>query len=151
MNKVIEVGRLTRDVSISYSQSSQPMCIARGTLAVDRRVARNKDNNGNAAEQQAADFIPLLAFSKTAEFFEKYGKKGTKFVVEGRIQTGSYTNREGNKVYTTDVVVEHVEFAESRQAEGGYMANPQNPPVGPAPDDGFMKIPDAIQEELPFN
>lgn len=148
MNKVILMGRLTRDPEVRYTQGEQPMAIARYSLAVDRRFARN-----NQEGQQTADFISCVAFGKNGEFAEKYLHKGTKVVVEGRIQTGSYTNKDGVKVYTTDVVVESQEFAESKNAqsgngggsEGGY-ANSQQPQ---ADADGFMNIPDGI-EELPF-
>lgn len=147
MNKVILMGRLTRDPEVRYTQGEQPMAIARYSLAVDRRFARN-----NQEGQQTADFISCVAFGKNGEFAEKYLHKGTKIVVEGRIQTGSYTNKDGVKVYTTDVVVESQEFAESKNAqsgnggsEGGY-ANSQQPQ---ADADGFMNIPDGI-EELPF-
>lgn len=146
MNKVILMGRLTRDPEVRYTQGEQPMAIARYSLAVDRRFARN-----NQEGQQTADFISCVAFGKNGEFAEKYLHKGTKIAVEGRIQTGSYTNKDGVKVYTTDVVVESQEFAESKNAqsgnggsEGGY-ANSQQPQA----DDGFMNIPDGI-EELPF-
>lgn len=146
MNKVILMGRLTRDPEVRYTQGEQPMAIARYSLAVDRRFARNSQEG-----QQTADFISCVAFGKNGEFAEKYLHKGTKIVVEGRIQTGSYTNKDGVKVYTTDVVVESQEFAESKNAqsgnggsEGGY-ANSQQPQA----DDGFMNIPDGI-EELPF-
>ena len=147
MNKVILMGRLTRDPEVRYTQGEQPMAIARYSLAVDRRFARN-----NQEGQQTADFISCVAFGKNGEFAEKYLHKGTKIAVEGRIQTGSYTNKDGVKVYTTDVVVESQEFAESKNAqsgnggsEGGY-ANHQQPQ---ADTDGFMNIPDGI-EELPF-
>lgn len=146
MNKVILMGRLTRDPEVRYTQGEQPMAIARYSLAVDRRFARN-----NQEGQQTADFISCVAFGKNGEFAEKYLHKGTKIAIEGRIQTGSYTNKDGVKVYTTDVVVESQEFAESKNAqsgnggsEGGY-ANSQQPQA----DDGFMNIPDGI-EELPF-
>ena len=111
MNKVILMGRLTRDPNVRYTQqngSQESMCVARYTLAVDRRGARDG--------QQSADFIPCVAFGKNGEFAEKYLKQGTKIVVTGRIQTGSYTNRDGQKVYTTDVVIEEQEFAESKKA-----------------------------------
>ena len=147
MNKVILMGRLTRDPEVRYTQGEQPMAIARYSLAVDRRFARN-----NQEGQRTADFISCVAFGKNGEFAEKYLHKGTKIAVEGRIQTGSYTNKDGVKVYTTDVVVESQEFAESKNAqsgnggsEGGY-ANSQQPQ---ADADGFMNIPDGI-EELPF-
>ena len=112
MNKVILMGRLTRDAEIRYSQGESATAIARFSLAVDRRFSRN---NG---DEQSADFINCVAFGKTAEFLERFGRKGTKFLVEGRIQTGSYTNKDGQKVYTTDVVVEQVEFAESKNSAG---------------------------------
>ena len=143
MNKVILMGRLTRDPEVRYTQGEQPMAIARYSLAVDRRFARN-----NQEGQQTADFISCVAFGKNGEFAEKYLHKGTKIAVEGRIQTRSYTNKDGVKVYTTDVVVESQEFAESKNAQsgnGGY-ANHQQPQ---ADADGFMNIPDGI-EELPF-
>ena len=140
MNKVILMGRLTRDAQTRYTEGTESMAISRFTLAVDRRTQRDQ-------EGQSADFISCVAFGKTGQFFEKYGQKGTKFAVEGRIQTGSYTNREGHKVYTTEVVIETAEFAESKAAAGENQQRPQ-----PAPDngDGFMNIPDGIDEELPF-
>ena len=143
MNKVILMGRLTRDPEVRYGGANNS-AVARFSLAVDRRFKRDGD-------EQTADFINCVAFGKTAEFLEKYARKGTKFVVEGRIQTGSYTNKDGQKVYTTDVVCENVEFAESKNAQGGgsnegYTRNP-----APA-DDGFMNIPtDGIESEIPFN
>lgn len=112
MNKVILMGRLTRDAEIRYSQGESTNAIARFSLAVDRRFRRNGD-------EQTADFISCIAFGKTAEFFERFGRKGTKFVLEGRIQTGSYTNKDGQRIYTTDVVVENAEFAESKNAASG--------------------------------
>ena len=146
MNKWIGIGRLTRDPDIRYtnSQSGEQMCIARYTLAVDRRFA--KKNGGD--NQQTADFISCVAFGKIGEFAEKYLKQGTKIAVSGRIQTGSYTNKEGQKVYTTDVVVEECEFAESKNT----TSQPTNTQPEPqkAPDDGFMNIPDDIESELPF-
>ena len=164
MNRAILMGRLTRDPDIRYTQGDNAMCIARYTLAVDRR-RRPSDNGGNA-NQQTADFISCVAFGKTAEFVEKYLKKGTKICVEGRIQTGSYTNKDGQKVYTTEVRVESHDFAESRAASGqqtnaGSATGAQNtaPAQRPAgntqsnsadPLDGFMNLPDGIDEELPF-
>ena len=143
MNKVILIGRTTRDAEVRYSQGDNPTAIARCTLAVDRRFKREGD-------EQTADFISCVAFGKTAEFLEKYGRKGTKFAIEGRIQTGSYTNKDGQKVYTTDVVVENCEFAESKGNNSGAEASEaSNPPA--ASGDGFMNIPDGIDEELPFN
>lgn len=140
MNKVILMGRLTRDAQTRYTEGAEPMAISRFTLAVDRRARNNQ-------EGQTADFVPCVAFGKTGQFIEKYGQQGTKFCLEGRIQTGSYTNREGHKVYTTEVVVDQVEFAESKAAAGNNQQRPQ--PV-PDNDDGFMNIPDGIDEELPF-
>lgn len=151
MNKVILMGRLTRDPEVRYSQGESSTAVARFTLAVDRRFARK--DNGN---EQSADFINCVAFGKTGEFVEKYFRQGSKAVVCGRIQTGSYTNKDGQKVYTTDVVVEEVEFAESKAAAsnsnfGGsdYQPQPQNTQSS-APD-GFMNIPTGLEEELPFN
>ena len=138
MNKVILLGRLTRDPEVRYSQGAQQTAIARYTIAVDRKFKRDGE--------QSADFIGCVAFGKAAEFAEKYFKKGTKLAITGRIQTGSYTNKDGQKVYTTDVVIEEQEFAESKS--GGSSA-PQ-----PAPADtgeGFMNIPEGIDEELPFS
>lgn len=150
MNKVILMGRLTRDAEVRYSQGDNSMAIARFTIAVDRRVRRDS-NNG---DEQTADFIGCVAFGRTADFLERYGRKGTKFVVEGRIQTGSYTNKDGQRVYTTDVVVENVEFAESKNASGGNdggFTPAERPAPSGAAGDGFMNIPDGIDEELPFN
>ena len=147
MNKVILMGRITRDAEVRYSQGDASTAIARFSLAVDRRFKRDGD-------EQTADFINCVAFGKTAEFMERFGRKGTKFVVEGRIQTGSYTNRDGQRVYTTDVVVENIEFAESKSTSdnnnGGYVPADRPSPSGAA-GDGFMNIPDGIDEELPFN
>ena len=147
MNKVILMGRLTRDAEIRYSQGETSTAVARFSLAVDRRYNRN-------AEEQTADFINCVAFGRTAEFMERFGRKGTKFVAEGRIQTGSYTNKDGQRVYTTDVVVESVEFAESKSAasgnDGGFTPA-DRPSPSQAAGDGFMNIPDGIDEELPFN
>ena len=148
MNKVILMGRLTRDPEIRYSQQGDnQMAIARYTLAVDRRFNRNND--------QSADFISCVAFGRSAEFAEKYLKQGTKIVATGRIQTGSYTNKDGQKVYTTDVVAEEVEFAESKAASAEHSGGGYQPVSRPEPSqavgDGFMNIPDGIDEELPFN
>lgn len=147
MNKVILMGRLTRDPDVRYSQGENATAVARYTLAVDRRFKRDGDNT--------ADFINCVAFGKSAEFAEKYFHQGIKIVVTGRIQTGSYTNKDGVKVYTTDVVAEDQEFAESKaagqQSAGGYSQQPaKSEPAAPA-GDGFMNIPDGIDEELPFN
>ena len=157
MNKVILMGRLTRDAEIRYSQGESSTAIARFSLAVDRRFRRDSD-------EQTADFINCVAFGRTAEFLERFGRKGTKFVLEGRIQTGSYTNKDGQRVYTTDVVAENVEFAESKNAsgggdggysgggDGGYSGGGMSAPSpSGAAGDGFMNIPDGIDEELPFN
>ena len=174
MNKVILMGRLTRDPDIRYSQSDNQIAVARFTIAVDRRFKRDGD--------QSADFISCVAFGRTADFFDKYIKQGTKVCVEGRIQTGSYTRQDGQKVYTTDVVVENAEFAESRAASsgnaGGYQQAPQaapsyqqpqsnyqqapayqQPQAAPQPvpsaeaaGEGFMNIADGLEDEgLPFN
>lgn len=141
MNKVILMGRLTRDPEIRYSQGGNSMAIARYTLAVDRRFAKNGE--------QSADFISCVAFGKSAEFAEKYLHQGTKMCIEGRIQTGSYTNRDGVKVYTTEVVVENQEFAESKNANSGAQNN-SRPVPSMASGDGFMSIPEGIEDELPF-
>ena len=149
MNKVVLVGRLTRDPEVRYSQGDSATAVARYTIAVDRRFRRDGD-------QQTADFINCVAFGRTAEFLERFGRKGTKFVLEGRIQTGSYTNKDGVRVYTTEVIVEDQEFAESRaESEANRSSFQSSPAPGPAPSidagDGFMNIPDGIDEELPFN
>ena len=147
MNKVVLMGRLTRDPDVRYSQGETPLAIARYTLAVDRRFKRNGE--------QDADFINCVAFGRTAEFAEKYLKQGTKMVVSGRIQTGSYTNRDGVKVYTTEVVIEEQDFAESKAAaaQNSSMGVPQpsSPQPSAAASDGFMNIPDGLEEELPFS
>ena len=145
MNRVILIGRMTTDPELRESNSGTSYI--RFSLAVDRRFKRDGD-------EQTADFINCVAFGRTGEFMERFGRKGTKFLVEGRIQTGSYTNRDGQKVYTTDVVVENVEFAESKSSgdnsNGGYVPADRPSPSGAA-GDGFMNIPDGIDEELPFN
>jgi single-strand DNA-binding protein len=139
MNKIILMGRLTRDASISHSAGENAKTVARITLAVDRRYKREGD-------EQTADFISCVAFGKTAEFIEKYCKQGTKLVIEGRWQTGSYINKDGQKVYTNDCVVESVEFAESKSnSEQSGRTAPQTDA------DGFMAIPDGLEDEdLPF-
>ena len=148
MNKVILMGRLTRDPEVRYSQGDSASAVARYTLAVDRRFRRENE--------PTADFINCVAFGRAAEFAERYLHQGTRIVVCGRIQTGSYTNRDGVKVYTTDVVVEEQEFAESKAASGS-AAPANNYQASPAPSpssdigDGFMNIPDGIDEELPFS
>ena len=159
MNRVILMGRLTRDPEVRYSSGERSMAIARYTLAVDR-----KGRKGQNGDQQTADFIPCVAFDRAGEFAEKYFHQGMRVLVSGRIQTGSYTNREGQKVYTTEVIVDDQEFADSkgtspqggsgrggdnynngRGNNGGYSA-------GAGSDEGFMNIPDGIEDEgLPFN
>lgn len=136
------MGRLTRDPEIRYSQGQQPMAIARYTLAIDRRFKKDGE--------RSADFINCLCFGKLAEHVEKYYHQGIKVTISGRIQTGSYTNKDGVKVYTTEVVVEEQEFAESKSS---HQANnqPQQNQQPAAGSDGFMEIPAAIDEELPFN
>ena len=151
MNKVILMGRLTRDPDVRYSQSSTgSMAVARYTLAVDRRRSRTSGDNS----EQTADFISCVAFGRSGEFAEKYLHQGTKVVITGRIQTGSYTNKDGQKVYTTDVVVEEQEFAESKSsaAANGAAYTPSRPEPSQAAGDGFMNIPDGVDDEgLPFN
>ena len=143
LNKVILMGCLTRDPEVRYSQGEKATCVAKYTLAVNRRFHREGE--------QDADFINCVAFGKQGEFAEKYLKQGTKIVISGRIQTGSYTNRDGVKVYTTDVVIEEQEFAESKKA-AETSSTPQNTQgVKSNPeDDGFMTIPEGVEEELPF-
>ncbi len=136
MNKVILIGRLTKDPEVRYSQGETSTAVARFALAVDRKFKKD----GEAS----TDFINCVAFGKNGEFAEKYLKKGTKIAVEGRIQTGSYTNKDGQKVYTTDIVVEGYDFCESK---GNAQEEPQ-----PQPDaNGFIQVPDGVDEELPFN
>ena len=143
LNKVVLMGRLTRNPEVRYSQGEKATCVAKYTLAVNRRFHREGE--------QDADFINCVAFGKQGEFAEKYLKQGTKIVISGRIQTGSYTNRDGVKVYTTDVVIEEQEFAESKKA-AETSSTPQNTQgVKSNPeDDGFMTIPEGVEEELPF-
>jgi single-strand DNA-binding protein len=146
------MGRLTRDPDVRYtnSQTGDQLCIARYTLAVDRRFARR--NGGD--DSQSADFISCVAFGRQGEFAEKYLKQGTKIAATGRIQTGSYTNKDGQKVYTTEVVVEEQEFAESKNgsgsgSQGGY--EPQSAPMSSdATAEGFMNIPEGASDDLPF-
>ena len=152
MNSVVLIGRLTRDPEVRYSSGENQTAVARYTLAVDRRFRRDGE--------PTADFIPCVIFGRSAEFAEKYFRQGLKVVVTGRIQTGSYTNKDGQKVYTTDVVVEEQEFAESKATSdanagsfshaGGFQQAPAPTPAADA-GDGFMNIPDGIDEELPFN
>ena len=151
MNKVILMGRLTRDPEVRYSQGADSsMAIARFSLAVDRRGRRN-----NGSDEQQADFLNCVAFGRQGEFVEKYLHKGTKIVLSGRIQTGSYTNKDGQKVYTTDIVAEDIEFAESKSSQGGNSNYSDNSGSGYAPqgstDGGFMNIPDGVEDDLPFN
>ena len=155
MNKVVLVGRLTRDPEVRYSQGDSATAVARYTVAVDRRFKRDNE--------PTADFIPCVVFGRSAEFAERYFRQGMRVSISGRIQTGSYTNRDGVKVYTTEVIVEEQEFAESRAESdanrGAYQNSYQNsyrqaaPAAAPSVDagDGFMNIPDGIDEELPFN
>ncbi len=133
MNKVILMGRLTKDPDVRNTGDDSSKAVAKYTLAVDRKFKRDGEDN--------ADFINCTVFGKGAEFAEKYLSKGTKLVVIGRIQTGSYTNKEGQRVYTTDVIVEEQEFAESKNSSNGQSAG----------SDGFMNIPDDIGEDVPFN
>ena len=146
MNKVVLVGRLTRDPEVRYSQGNNATAVARYTVAVDRRFKRDGE--------PTADFIPCVVFGRSAEFAEKYFRQGLKIAVTGRIQTGSYTNKDGQKVYTTDVVVEEQEFAESKNASGnnggGYQQE-DRPAPGNASADGFMDIPTGLTgNDLPF-
>ena len=159
MNKVILMGRLTRDPIVRYSSGENPQAVARYTLAVDRRFRRQNDD-------QTADFISCVVFGRQGEFAEKYLHQGTKIVVSGRLQTGSYTKNDGTRVYTTDVVIEEQDFAESKSVSSENAASYQPPQGAPAPapaqasggsgsapaadPDGFMNIPDGIDEELPF-
>lgn len=145
MNKVILMGRLTRDPEVRYGTGENSTAVARYTIAVDRRFKRDGE--------QSADFISCVTFGRNAEFAEKYLRQGVKIAVTGRIQTGSYTNKDGVRVYTTDVVVEEQEFAESKAASAsnsGYQASPSPSPSADI-GDGFMNIPDGIDEELPFS
>ena len=160
MNKVILMGRLCADPEVRYSQNQNQTAVARYRLAVDRRFKREGE--------QTADFISCVAFGKAAEFAEKYLRQGTKIAITGRIQTGSYTNREGQKVYTTDIIVDDQEFADSKGQggdnsgfgggnsygggnRGGYQQGTRPAPSS-AIGDGFMNIPDGVEDEgLPFN
>lgn len=145
MNKIILMGRLTRDPETRYSQGENQTAIARFSLAVDRRFKRQGD-----AE---ADFFNCTAFGRQAEFVEKYLKQGTKILLIGRVQNDNYTNRNGEKVYSVQIIAEEIEFAESRNAQGNAGASFQNAMPNPvqAADDGFLNIPNGIEEELPFN
>ncbi len=154
MNRVILMGRLTRDPEVRYTQGERSMAVARYTLAVDRRGRRNQDGN-----EQTADFINIVAFDRAGEFAEKYFRQGMRVLVSGRIQTGSYTNKEGQRVYTTDIIVDDQEFADSKNSAGGNGDNggygyqqASRPAPTSAIGDGFMNIPDGVEDEgLPFN
>ena len=139
MNKAVLVGRLTRDPEVRYSQGENATAVARYTVAVERRFKRDGE--------PTADFIPCVVFGRSAEFAEKYFRQGMRVSVSGRIQTGSYTNKDGVRVYTTEVIVEEQEFAESRTEQEARAQIPDEI----TPRDGFMNIPDGIDEELPFN
>ena len=143
MNRVILMGRLTRDPEVRYTQGQRTMAVARYTLAVERRGRRMQEENG----EQTADFINCVAFDRAGEFAEKYFRQGMRVLVSGRLQTGSYVNREGRKIYTTEVILEEQEFADSKNT------GPQERPVqGQDIGDGFMSIPDGIEDEgLPFS
>ena len=144
MNKVILMGRLTRDPEVRHSDGENSMAIARYTLAVDRRIHRDGEAN--------ADFIGCIAFGKAGEFAEKYFRQGMKVLITGHIQTGSYTNRDGQKVYTTDIVIEDQEFAESKKDSGSSQPRQQKTQQEPETDEnGFMNIPEGIEEEMPFS
>lgn len=150
MNKWVGMGRLTRDPEVRYTQGENSMAVARYTLAIDRRKSRDGE--------QSADFISCVVFGKGAEHAEKYYHKGIKICVSGRIQTGSYTNKDGAEVYTTDVVVEEQEFAESKAVSQGYndggqvgYGGAQYAGNAQTDSDGFMNIPDELEEQLPFN
>lgn len=140
MNKVILMGRLTRDPEVRYSQGNTPTAIARYALAVDRKFKKDGE--------PTADFINCVAFGKSGEFAEKYLHQGMKIAVTGRIQTGNYTNKDGQKVYTTDVIVEEHEFCESKNGSSSGNTSGKNTTSS---DKGFMNIPDGIDAELPFN
>ena len=152
MNRVILMGRLTRDPEVRYSQGERSMAIARYTLAVDRRGRRGQDGN-----DQTADFINCVAFDRAGEFAEKYFRQGMRVLVCGRLQTGSYVNKDGQRVYTTEVILDDQEFADSKGSASdmsgyGQSAPAQRPTPTSAIGDGFMNIPDGVEDEgLPFN
>ena len=157
MNRVILMGRLTRDPDVRYSSGERSMAIARYTLAVDRRGRRSQGSDG---QEQTADFIPCVAFDRAGEFAEKYFRQGMRILVSGRIQTGSYTNKEGQRVYTTEVIVDDQEFADSKNSSGSSAPSYDNyqnqsqsrPQPSAAVSEGFMNIPDGVDDEaLPFN
>lgn len=144
MNKVVLVGRIVRDPEVRYSQGENPTAVARYTIAVDRRFKRDGE--------PTADFINCVTFGKSAEFVEKYFRKGLRISISGRITTNSYTNKDGIKVYTTEVTVEEQEFAESKaESEANKTSNQQSVPTNASSGDGFINVPDDIPEELPFN
>ena len=144
MNKVILVGRLTKDPEVRYSQGENATAVARYTVAVDRRFKRDGE--------PTADFIPCVVFGRSAEFAEKYFRQGLRVAISGRITTGSYTNKDGIKVHTTEVTVEEQEFAESKsESEANKTSNQQATSANASSGGGFMNIPDGIEEELPFN
>lgn len=144
MNKVILMGRLTRDPEVRYSQGERTMTIAKYTLAVDRRGRRSQEGN-----EQTADFLNCVAFDRAGEFAEKYFRQGMRVLISGRIQTGSYINKDGIKVYTTDIIVDDQEFADSKGAASGGQASSR---PEPADADGFVNIPDNLEDDnLPFN
>ena len=143
MNKVILVGRLTRDPEVRRPQNDSQSAVARYTLAVDRKFKRDNE--------PTADFIPCVAFGRLAEFAEKYFRQGMRVSVSGRIQTGSYTNKDGVRVYTTEVIVEEQEFAESRTESEANRSGQQPKPEETVDENGFMNIPEGLEEELPFN
>ncbi|MCB7336375.1 single-stranded DNA-binding protein [Enterocloster aldenensis] len=151
MNRVILMGRLTRDPEVRYSQGERSMAIARYTLAVDRRGRRGQDGG-----EQTADFINCVAFDRAGEFAEKYFRQGMRVLVSGRLQTGSYVNKEGQKVYTTEVLLDDQEFADGKGAGVGSSQATGQPQQRPNPSnaigDGFVNIPDGVEDEgLPFN
>lgn len=143
MNKVVLMGRLTRDPDVRYTRGERAMAVANYTLAVDRRGRKSQEGEANA------DFIPCTAFDKAGEFAEKYFRQGMRVLISGRIQTGSYTDRDGRKVYTTQVIIEEQEFADSKGTGGEKGQKSQQANVDA---DGFMNIPDGVEDEgLPFN
>lgn len=149
MNKVILIGRLTKDPEVRYSQGADgQLAVARFSVAVDRRGRRNQ-----GSDEQTADFINCVAFRQQAELLEKYFKKGNRIGIVGHIQTGSYTNKDGQKVYTTDVMVDEIEFVESKNAQGGsgYNNEASGNSYGSSNEGGFMNIPDGVEDDLPFN
>ena len=147
MNRAILMGRLTRDPEVRYSSGERSMAIARYTLAVDRGFKRGGDSS-----EQTADFIPCVAFDKAGEFAERYFRQGMRVLISGRIQTGSYTNKEGQKVYTTEVIVDTQEFADSKGAGDSSYKSSTRSSTSSASIDGFMNIPDGVDDEgLPLN